>query len=531
VLTASAVVRDRVPSNEELVLSIDVGTQSTRAALVDLRGDVLDLVRTPVQPYFSQRPGWAEQHAETYWDALCGTSRQLLARSGAPAGRIIAVALTTQRGTYVNVDRDGTPLRPAIVWLDQRKASIDGLIPAFSVPLLKAAGVYSFVEYITRYCRSNWLRQNQPEIWRDTYKFLCLSGYLTQRLTGEFRDSTGNIVGTMPIDVKRSRWSGKWDLKTRLFFVEREKLPELVFPGELLGEITARASQLSGIPAGLPLIAASNDKACEILGAGCMTPDTACISFGTTATLNTHNTEYVEVKRLMPPFASAVPQQFYTEIGVLRGLWMVSWFKEEFGLQERLRAKEGSVSPESLLDELLREVPPGAMGLVLQPYWTPGPDLEAYAKGSIIGFGDIHTRAHLYRSVVEGLVFALKEGAELTERKNAVAIRRVRAAGGGSQSDGIVQITADVFGLPVERPHTHETAVVGAAIDAAVGLKRYPSFDDAVASMTRVCQVFEPIAENVELYRKLYERVYRKMYGRLLPLFREIQEITGYPKL
>jgi len=518
-------------TSDELVLAIDVGTQSTRAALVDLRGEVRDLVKTPVQPYFSERPGWAEQHAETYWEVLRETCRQLMSRAGPRAERIIAVALTTQRGTYVNVDRDGTPLRPAIVWLDQRKASVDGLIPPLAVPLLKATGVYPFVEYVTQYCRSNWIRQNQPEVWQNTHKFLCLSGYLTHRLTGEFRDSTGNIVGTMPIDVKRSQWAGKWDPKSRLFRIEKEKLPELVQPGELLGKITVRAAEHTGIPAGVPVVAASNDKACEILGAGCLTPETACISFGTIATINTHNARYVEVKRLMPPFPSAVPRHFYSEIGVLRGLWMVSWFKDEFGLQERLRAKEGSVSPESLLDELLREVPPGAMGLVLQPYWTPGPDRAAYTKGSIIGFGDIHTRAHLYRAIVEGLVFALKEGAQLTERKNAVPIQRVRAAGGGSQSDGIVQVTADVFGLPVERPHTHETAVVGAAIDAAVGLKRYPDFDAAVAEMTRVRQVFEPIAKNVELYRNLYERVYLRMYKQLLPLFREIQDITGYPKL
>ena len=106
----------------------------------------------------------------------------------------------------------------------------------------------------------------------------------------------------------------------------------------------------------------------------------------------------------------------------------------------------------------------------------------------------------------------------------------MRAAGGGSQSDGMVQVTADVFGVPVERPHTHETAVVGAAIDAAVGLKHYPDFAAAVVAMTRVRQVFEPIAKNVELYRSLYDRVYLRMYKQLLPLFREIQSITGYPK-
>jgi len=515
---------------DELLLALDVGTQSVRAALVDLRGEVVAIVKTPIEPYFSEHPGWAEQHPEVWWDAATRSIRELLDRCGPARGRIAAAALGSQRGTYVNLDREGRPLRPAIVWLDQRKASTGGLIPSAAVPLLRAARVWPFVEYVTRYCRSNWIRQNEPETWRRTHKFLCLSGYLTHRLTGEFRDSSANIVGTMPIDVKRGRWASRWDVKSHLFRVEREKLPELVAPGEVLGRITAAAAAETGLPAGLPLVAAANDKACEILGAGCLDPDLACLSFGTIATVNTHGPRYVEVQRLMPPYPSAVPGHFYTEIGVLRGLWMVSWFKEQFGLEERLRADRENVAPEVLFDELLRGVPPGAMGLVLQPYWTPGPDVASYAKGSIIGFGDIHTRAHLYRAIVEGLVFALREGAELTERRTGVPIRRLRVAGGGSQSDGIVQVTADVFDLPVERPHTHETSVVGAAIDAAVGVGLHRDFGSAAAAMTRAGRAFEPIRENVDVYRHLYERVYRRMYSRLLPLFQEIQQITGYPE-
>jgi sugar (pentulose or hexulose) kinase len=377
--------------NGELILAIDAGTQSIRAALVDLSGDIRHLVKTPIEPYFSERPGWAEQRPEYYWQMLCETCRKLFEATGHLKDRMVAVAMATQRGTYVNVDRDGKALRPAIVWLDQRKASAKGVIPALYVPFLKACRLWHIVEFATQYCRSNWIRQNQPEVWEKTHKFLCLSGYLTHRLTGEFRDSVGNIIGTMPFDVKRFTWAKKSDLKWKMFFVEEEKLPDLVNPGQLLGHVTEAAAEETGIPVGLPLIAASNDKGCEVLGAGCLAPDTACISFGTIATINTQNQKYVELQRMMPPYPSAIPGQFYSEVGVVRGLWMVSWFKQEFGLQERLLAKGEDIQPEALFDELIRGVPPGSMGLVLQPYWTPGPELESYAKGSIIGFGDIHT--------------------------------------------------------------------------------------------------------------------------------------------
>ena len=516
-------------SSGELILAIDVGTQSVRAALVDLAGGVHHLVKQPIEPYFSAHPGWAEQDPEYYWGMLGQTCRQVLEASGV-RDRVVAVTLSTQRSTFVNVDRDGNPLRPAMIWLDARKADARKLLPAVSVPFLKAAGLYEFVEYITQYCRSNWIQQNEPAVWEKTHKFLFLSGYLTHRITGEFRDSSGNAIGAVPFEVRKGDWAGKWNLKWKLFPIEAEKLPELVEPTALLGHVTKKAAEETGIPAGLPLIAASNDKACDIIGAGCLTPERACISFGTTATINTQNQKYVELRPFLPPYPSAIPGQYYSEVTVVRGLWMVSWFKEEFGLQERLQARQDEVAPEELLEKLLKDVPAGSMGLVCQPYWTPGPEHSSCTRGAVIGFGDIHNRAYLYRSIIEGLVFALKEGAELTEKKNRVPITEVRATGGGSKSDSIMQITADVFGLPVHRPHTNETSVLGAAIDAAVGLKLFPGFDAAVAAMTRVQEVFTPIEKNEEIYRDLYRKVYLKIYKQLLPLYREIQSITGYPE-
>jgi sugar (pentulose or hexulose) kinase len=517
-------------TQNEVILAIDVGTQSIRAGLVDLTGGIFDMVKTPIEPYFSERPGWAEQQPDYYWRMLCQTCQKVFEATKHPKDAVIAVSLASQRGTYVNVDKDGNALRPAIVWLDQRKADAKKILPGIAVAGLKAARLHEFIEFAVQYCRSNWIQQNQPEIWEKTHKFLYLSGYLTYRMTGEFRDSTGNVIGTIPFNVKKFDWAGRFDPKWKLFPLEKEKLPELVPPTEMLGYVTDQAAQDTGIPAGIPMISASNDKACEVIGAGCLTPERACISFGTIATINTQIQKYVEVRPFMPPYPSAVPGQFYTEVSVMRGFWMVSWFKQEFGLQEQLQALEGGVQPEELLENLIKDVPPGSMGLVLQPYWTPGPEMASYSKGSIIGFGDVHTRAHLYRSIVEGLAFALKEGAQLTEKKNKIPINQIRASGGGSQSDSIMQLTTDIFDLPVHRPHTHETSTLGAAIDAAVGLKLFPDFHQALKSMTRVKHIFEPLPENVKIYQDLYQRVYLKIYKKLLPLFKEIRDITGYPE-
>ena len=150
-------------------------------------------------------------------------------------------------------------------------------------------------------------------------------------------------------------------------------------------------------------------------------------------------------------------------------------------------------------------------------------------SGSIIGFGDVHSRAYVYRALLEGLVYGLREGGELTQRKTKVPVTRLKVSGGGSQSDAAMQITADIFGMAAERPHTFETSALGAAIDAAVGLKLYPDFPAAVKAMTRTGRVFEPILKNHQIYDQLYKRVYLKMYERLQPLYKEIRDITGYP--
>lgn len=514
----------------ESILAIDAGTQSIRAVIIDLKGNIIDIVKIPIEPYFSVHPGWAEQKCEYYWKVLCATTKQLLKKNKSYAQTIKGVTLTTQRNTVINLDKNGNPLRPAIVWLDQRRAEVESYPSGLMRVALKAVGMLEAMEHTIRDAESNWIRQNQPAIWEKTHKLLFLSGYFSYKLSGEFVDSTGCIVGYVPFDYKAQTWAKPSDMKWKMFPMSPDLLPRLVRPSELLGYISKKASQETGIPAGLPFIAAAADKACEVLGAGCLSPEIACLSYGTTATVETTNPRYVEIVPFFPPYPSAVPGAYNTEVMIYRGYWMVSWFKKEFGHREIQIAEKRKIAPEELFDELIRDIPPGSMGLTLQPYWSPGTKIPGpEAKGAIIGFGDVHTRAHIYRAIIEGLAYALREGMERTEKRNKVPITAIRVAGGGSQSKVAMQITADIFNLPAEKPHTYETSALGAAIDAAVGLKLYSDFASAVKAMTRVRERFEPIAKNRDLYQQLYEKVYLKMYGRLKPLYDDIRAITGYP--
>jgi sugar (pentulose or hexulose) kinase len=518
---------------KDLLLAIDFGTQSVRALIFDLSGNLLYKSRVVIESYYSSYPGWAEQNPERYWMWLCQACQKLWSDKDSPPylkEHIAGVALTTQRSTIINVDNDGKPLRPAIVWLDQRRTP--GLEPVGGLWGLafRAAGMTETVAYLQAEAEANWIRVNQPEIWAATHKYLFLSGYLTYLLTGKFVDSIACQVGYLPFDYKNLRWASAGDWKWKAVPMPPDILPELIPPTGFLGEITTQASQQTGIPSGLPLIAAAADKACEVIGAGCLEPHMGCLSYGTTATINTTHYKYVEVIPLIPPYPSAVPGAYSLEVQIYRGYWMVSWFKHQFGLYEQRLADERGIDPEELFDDLVNQVPPGSMGLILQPFWSPGLKVPGpEAKGAIIGFGDIHTRAHLYRAILEGLAYALQDGKERTQRRSRIPITELRVSGGGSQSDAAMQLTADIFGLSTARPHIYETSGLGAAIDASVGLKLHPDFKTAVGAMTRIQKVFEPDPKNHEIYDELYNLVYLKLYNRLKPLYEKIRDITGYP--
>ena len=514
--------------NRDLILSIDCGTQSLKALVFDLEGNLVAREQIGFTPYVSLHPGWAEQDPEVFWQALCQACQNLWCQ--VKKERIAGVSLTSQRGTVVNVNPSGKPLRPAMLWLDQRKTHNQRFIPGIWGLLFRVTGLRDTIAYFQSEAEANWIAAYQPDVWRATFKYLLLSGYLTWRLVGEFVDSTGCQVGYLPFDFKRFQWAGKWDWKWLCLPIDRSILPDLVQPSRQLGQITADAASQTGIPKGLPMIAAAADKACEVIGAGSLAPSIGCLSYGTTATINVTHHKYIEAIPLLPPYPSAVPGHYTLEVQIFRGYWMVSWFKEEFGFPEMRLAAENGQQAEALFEKLVESVPPGSMGLMLQPYWTPGLKLPGpEAKGAIIGFGDVHSRAHLYRSILEGLAYALREGKERIEKKTHIPITSLRISGGGSQSPSAMQLTADIFGLPAARPGLYETSGLGAAINAATGLGFFNDIQTAVHHMTHVGLVFEPNMQAHAIYNDLYQDVYKKLYRKLKPFYQRIRKITGYP--
>jgi len=513
---------------QDIILTIDNGTQSIRALAFDTQGKLLDKAQVALDAYQHPQEGWMEHDVQGFYDAMCQACQQLWSQAVISPSQVKGIVVTTQRATMINLDNDGQPLRPAIIWADQRRAKLQSKRPLIWRALFKILGLKQTIDALEQACQINWINQNQPEIWQKTAHYLMLSGYLNYRLTGVVADSIGNQVGYIPFDYKHQAWCKPSDWKWSCMPVALEQLPTLVQTGDVLGNITKQAASDIGVPLATPIIAGAADKACEVLGSGCLAPNTASISCGTTATINVTHPKYLEPRPFIPPYPAAIPTFFNLEIQIFRGFWMVSWFKKLFGHPEIQQAQSAGVSPESLFEKHLQSTKAGASGLVLQPFWNPGlgePGPEA--RGSIIGFTDSHDQSHIYRAIIEGLAYGLREGKDLLEKRGGQTIELCRVAGGGSQSDGVMQIMADVLNCPCERPSTFEASGLGAAIIAAATLGFYPSIEAACQTMTGSRDRFEPNPSAVKIYQQLYENIYSKQYKTLKPLFLRLYDILS----
>ncbi len=510
---------------ESLILAFDVGTQSMRASLVTPAGEIADTEQLVYEkPYYSRHPNWAEQRPDFYYEALCETAGRLRTRQEEAFGRIRAVALTAFRNTCVCVDEEGRPLCDAILWLDQRQAKHPKPIPLWRKIVFAVAGMTDTVNMLHHTSSCNWLAENEKELWAKTDKYVMLSTYLNFRLTGRLIDSAASMTALMPFDYKRRRWS-KRGLTRCLYDIPQEKLCDILPSGDIVGYIQPEVAALSGIPAGLPLIATGADKACETLGLSVMEPGKAAISFGTSATVEFASKKYFEPTPFMPAYP-AVPNDLYNgEIQLWRGYWMLTWFKQNFAQEECRRAEELGCSAEQILDEHLAEIPAGCEGLLVLPHWTPGLATPR-ARGAMIGFSDVHTKYHIYRAIIEGVNFGLMEGLYAMEKSSGQHISSLYAAGGGAKSDAILQITANMFGLPVHRIQTNEACSLGAAMCAFVATGEFASYEEAARSMVHGRDVFMPDAAEHALYKKIYDQVFRKYYKTLQPLHRGLIRLT-----
>ena len=511
--------------NEPLILTMDFGTQSVRVALFDKRGYMVAMKKKDYdQPYFSVKPNWAEKDPREYYKDLCLCTKELIKENPSSVGKIKGITLTCFRDTAVLLDSDMKVIRPSVLWLDQRNAKCEKPLPKLAQFLFKLVGKTDTINFNRRRCVANWIQENEKENWAKVYKYVPVSSYIHFLLTGELKDCASNCAGHYPIDFKNKQWYKKPEkhLTGQIFGLTRDLLPELVGEGDVIGKITKKAAEDSGIPEGTIVYAAGSDKSCETLGMGVIDETLGALSYGTASSIETTTAKYHESEPFLPGYPAAAKGFYNMDIQVYRGYWMINWFMKE------IAGKENPDDPKTInyYNEHLNDVPAGCDGLILQPYWGPGLS-RPLAKGAIIGFSDSTTTEHIYRSIIEGIAYALREGLEHFEKVLKHKIPELRVSGGGSVSDEICQITADVFGKPVSRVQTKESSSLGAAIAGFMSIGEYKTVDEAVKKMVRIKDTFQPKKENVKVYDYLYKEVYLKLYPALAKNYAKIKRFNN----
>ncbi|MEY8459230.1 FGGY-family carbohydrate kinase [Lactococcus ileimucosae] len=456
------------------IIGIDSGSQSSKIAIFDIEGNLIVEGKEELRPMKLGENTLVEHPGDDIWESICAASKKAMEKFQYDPKDIIGVGLGSIRCCRVLMKKDGSLAANVISWMDKRTS--------------------------TPY------QHDVPE----TAYVTSTDGYLTHRLTGEFKDNIGNNFGQWPVDYETWDWSTDPEvLKT--FNIPREMLLEAVRPGDILGNITAEASKLTGIPAGIPVVATTSDKAVEGLGAGLLREGTAVISLGT------YITAMVASDEMAPADASAywgimssVPKKYILEsYGIRRGMWTVSWFKNLLGQELSLRSNYMDISEEEYLNIKAEEVPTGSEGLMTILDWLANP-WEPFKRGIMLGFNAHHDYRYMYRSILEGIAYTMKNNCEGMTAELGKDLKEIVIVGGGSNSDLFMQIFADVFNVPAKRNVINGSAGLGAAINTAVGLGVYPDYDQAVEKMVKVKNVFAPKAENVEIYEKLI-KVYKEL--------------------
>lgn len=459
---------------KQYIVGIDGGSQSTKIVIFDLEGNIVGEGKENLRPMHLAKDGVVEHPGDDLWDSLCSAAQKAMEQFGLRKNSIVGIGLGSIRCCRVLLKEDGSLAQPIINWMDKRVAT--------------------------------------PYVHDDpTVKYVTsTNGYLTHRLTGEFKDNIGNHFGQWPVDYDSWEWSSDKEVIDH-YNLPKDMLVEAVKPGDILGHITKEASQKTGFPEGLPLIATTSDKAVEGLGAGLIRDTSAFVSLGTYISSMVTGVDMPKDSANYWGIMSSIPTKYaYEGYGIRRGMWTVSWFKDLLGEKISIRANYQGVSEEEYLNEQAQHVPAGSDGLMTVLDWLANP-WEPYKRGMMIGFNAHHDYRYMYRSILEGIAYTMKNNVINMTTELSKEIDEVIITGGGSNSELMMQIFADVFNLPVKRNVVNGSASVGAAINVAVGLGIYDSYEEAVAKMVKVKDVFSPIPENVAIYKQLNEEVYQGM--------------------
>ena len=484
------------------LLGIDLGTSSLRSMLVSEKGKVVAVAgqEYPTHITHSDR---GEQDTEDWWKSAKYTIHKVLKQSGIKSSEISGIGFSGQMHGMVLIDSNGNVLRKAIIWVDKRSVRQCEYIKdkVGEERLYKITGIPVFPGFMLPGLL--WVKENELRVYGKIYKVLSPKDYLRYRLTGEIFAEPTDGCATLLMDVSRRRWSGEILKK---FNISESLMSTVIEPFDIAGKITSKAARETGLKEGVPVIAGGGDQAMGAIGSGLIKSGIASSTIGTGGQfITTIEKPIIDPKQRMHTFCHAFPDKWILMGAILSAGLSLRWFRDNF-----IR-----MSSDGTYEKLSREasrVPAGSEGLIFLPYLIGErtPHMDPNAKGCLFGLTLRHSRAHLIRAIMEGVVYAMRESLDIFSELD-IKIEKVIASGGGGKSNVWRQIQSDVYGKRIFTVNQDEHSVYGAALLAGVGTGVFRNIEEACKNI-RYKIANNPIYSNVRLYNKFYQ-LYRNLYS------------------
>ncbi|MGL6227192.1 MAG: xylulokinase [Thermoguttaceae bacterium] len=504
------------------ILAHDLGTSGNKATLFSEEGQLVASETIAYATHYFNKT-WAEQNPELWWKAVCDSSQRLLSKTRIRPEDIAVVALSGQMMGCTCVDRGGNALRPSILYCDQRSEKEASAIlehmpleEGYRITGHRIAAVYALEKLM-------WVRNNEPDVYKQTALMLCAKDYINFRLTGKFATDYSDASGTNAFDINTMSWSEKM---IEAAGVERSMFPDVYDSIHVLGEITKEAGDATGLKSGTPVCIGGGDGSCAGVGVGCIKPGTAYNYLGSSSWVAlTVKEPIVDPQMRTMNWAHVVPGYLHPSGSVQTAGSAYHWLKEKICTEESLIAASEGKNVYELMNEQLRQSPPGANGLIFLPYllgersprWNPD------ARGAFIGLTLASSRADVIRSVMEGITYNL--GLIVDIFRNHVPIEEMTIIGGGAKSPIWLQMMSDIYDVTVRRPNFLEEATsMGAAVVGGVGVGLFPNFE-VIDRFITIEETLKPNGENQRHYGKM-KPLFDKAYFSLVSLFDDLAKIV-----
>ena len=498
---------------ESLFLGIDISTTGSKALLVNEKGAVVGSAANE-HPISTPKPLWSEQDPRDWWDASAKSIREALAQAGVNGDAVKAVGLTGQMHGLVMMDEKGDVLRPAILWNDQRTAEeCDEITRKVGFDkLLSVCGNKALTGFTAP--KILWVRNHEPEVYKKTAHILLPKDYVRYQLTGDYAVDHADGSGMILYDLQKRTWSKEM---LGILDIPEKWLPKTYEGCEVTGVVSAKAAELTGLKAGTPVVGGGGDQAAQAVGVGAVTPGIVALTLGTSGVVFASTpSPLVEPEGRLHAFCHSVPGTWHFMGVMLSAAGSLRWYRDTF-------------APGMGYDELLApaaDVPAGSEGLLFLPYLTgertPHPD--PLARGAFVGLTVRHTKAHITRSVIEGVSFGLRDSMELIKKAGLGEIKQVRVSGGGARSPLWRQMLSDVMDSELVTVNTTEGAAFGAALLAGVGAGVWKTVEESCAATIKTMEKTVPNNETVKVYEQYY-RQYTALYPALKPSFNALSSL------